>query len=338
MTTPLRWEQLGLAIGHATDRDGATGCTVLRGVSRAFRCAAVRIGQATATRELETCAPDHLVDRTDAIVLTGGSAYGLDAAAGVMQWMEERRRGFDVGSGVVPIVPAVSLFDLAPLGRFDARPTAQMAYAACDAATARDIAEGSVGAGTGAMVGRGGALVNATPMKGGVGLGEAIDVNNPDRFCCAIAAVNAFGDVRDAAGTIIAGARDAQGQYVDVARQFDALQIDALQHGNGSTAFASALPSSRTNTTLACVAVSVPLSKSALQRVAERALQAMRARITPCGTRYDGDVLFAVAPLPDEQPFDAAHGQRDEALVDALGGVAAEALAMAIERAVRTAT
>lgn len=338
MTIPSRWEQLGLAIGHATDRDGATGCTVLRGVSHAFRCAAVRIGHATATRELETCAPDHLVDRTDAIVLTGGSAYGLDAAAGVMQWMEERARGFDVGAGVVPIVPAVSLFDLAPLGRFDARPTAEMAYAACNEATTRDIAEGSVGAGTGAMVGRGGAMMNAMPMKGGIGLGEAAAVDDPSRFCCAIAAVNAFGDVRDSTGTIIAGARDAQGQYVDVARQFDVLQFDAVQPAAGNTAFASALPSSRTNTTLACVAVSVPLDKAALHQVAEWALHAMRARITPCGTRYDGDVLFAVAPLPDEREPDGAHGRSDAPLLEMLGRVAADALAMAIERAVRTAT
>lgn len=338
MTTPSHWEQLGLAIGHATDRDGATGCTVLRGESRAFRCAAVRIGQATATRELETCAPDHLVDRTDAIVFTGGSAYGLDATAGVMQWMEERQRGFHVGAGVVPIVPAVSLFDLTPLGRFDARPTAQMAYAACNDAASRDIAEGSVGAGTGAMVGRGGALVDAMPMKGGVGLGEAAAVHDPGRFCCAIAVVNAFGDVRDATGTIIAGARDAAGQYVDVARQLDALQADALQHADGRAAFASALPSSRTNTTLASVAVSVPLDKAALQQVAERALHAMRARITPCGTRYDGDVLFAVAPLPPETAAPVSGASYPEGLLDELGRAATEALAMAIERAVRTAT
>jgi L-aminopeptidase/D-esterase-like protein len=329
MTTQSLWEQLGFAIGHATDLEGATGCTVLRGISGPFRCAAVRIGHATASRELETCAPDHLVDRTDAIVFTGGSAYGLDATAGVMQWMEERQRGFAVGAGVVPIVPAVSLFDLAPLGRFDARPTAHMAYAACDGAVTHHIAEGSVGAGTGAMVGRGGALVHAAPMKGGVGLGDAVSANTPALFSVAIAAVNAFGDVRDAAGAIIAGARGADGQFVDVAHH-----VAAMTNAEGSDAFGAPPPSMRTNTTLACVAVSVPLNKIELQRLAEQAVHAMRARITPCGTRYDGDVLFAIAPLPDE----GADGTPTPAAYHAmLAQLATDALATAIERAVRTA-
>src|SRR5689334_4182997 len=102
----------GLALGHATDADGATGLTVIRGVDAPFRAAAALVGRASGTRELAVASPDHLVDRVDAILLTGGSAYGLDAAAGVMRWMEERGRGFPVGAGVVPIVPAAVLFDL----------------------------------------------------------------------------------------------------------------------------------------------------------------------------------------------------------------------------------
>ena len=117
---------LGLAVGHATDHAGATGLTIVRGVDRAFRCAAAVIGRATGTRELHAASPFHLVDRVDAVMLTGGSAYGLDAAAGAMRWMEERGRGHPVNGGVVPIIPAAVIFDLVPLGSFtraaDARP------------------------------------------------------------------------------------------------------------------------------------------------------------------------------------------------------------------------
>src|SRR5688572_32030758 len=113
-----------------------------------MRGAACVFGRATGTRELEALEPTHQSGRVDAILLTGGSAYGLDAAAGVMRWMEERGLGFPVGTGVVPIVPAAVVFDLEPLGRFDARPTPQMAWEACDRATTTGIEEGSVGAGT----------------------------------------------------------------------------------------------------------------------------------------------------------------------------------------------
>src|SRR5215210_173616 len=145
----------GLLVGHATDAEGATGCTVIRGERGPFRCGVAVVGRATGTRELALLEPAHLVDRVDAILLTGGSAYGLDAAGGVMRWMEERGRGFPVGVGVVPIVPAAVVFDLAPLGRFDARPTAAMAYAACESARTAPVEEGSVGAGTGVTVGKG---------------------------------------------------------------------------------------------------------------------------------------------------------------------------------------
>ena len=120
---------LGIAVGHASDPEGATGLTIVRGVDRAFRCAAAVIGRATGTRELHAASPFHLVDRVDAVVLTGGSAYGLDATAGAMRWMEERGRGHPVRGGVVPIIPAAVIFDLVPLGSFGARPTAAMAYA-----------------------------------------------------------------------------------------------------------------------------------------------------------------------------------------------------------------
>ena len=161
----------GIAVGHATDEAGATGLTVVRGVDAPLRASAHVVGRATGTRELALLDPRAGNDRIDAILLTGGSAYGLDAAAGVMRWMEERGRGFPIAGGVVPIVPAAVVFDLAPLGRFDARPTADMAYRACGAAATHGIEEGSVGAGTGCTVGK--ALGPARAMKGGVGVGTA---------------------------------------------------------------------------------------------------------------------------------------------------------------------
>jgi L-aminopeptidase/D-esterase-like protein len=203
---------LGIAVGHATDADGATGLTVIRGIDAPLRAGAAVFGRATGSRELHTITTDHLVDRIDAVLLTGGSAYGLDAAAGVMRWMEERGRGFAVPGGVVPIVPAAVIFDLAPLGRFDARPSAAMAYEACDRAAAVDIEEGSVGAGTGATVGK--IAGPARAMKGG--LGCAVEKNTRARVA-AIAVVNALGDVRATDGAIIAGARGDDG-FLDATR------------------------------------------------------------------------------------------------------------------------
>lgn len=300
----------GLVVGHATDVAGATGCTVVRGEGRPFRCAAHVLGRATGTRELALLDPAHMVDRVDAILLAGGSAYGLDAAAGVMRWMEEHERGFAVGAGVVPIVPAAVVFDLAPLGRFDARPTPQMGYDACALAAAAP-AEGSVGAGTGASVGK--AAGPAGAMKGGVGTGAA---DAGDVVVRALAVVNALGDVRDATGRIVAGARTADGGWLDSAafmargggepRRFD----DVAGH----------------NTTLCVVSTNIALDRVALGSVARAASAALYRRITPVGTSFDGDVIFATAPTASEVAAPAAQ-------VEAL---AVEALEMAIERAVRT--
>jgi L-aminopeptidase/D-esterase-like protein len=314
------WSALGFVIGHATDRDGATGCTVVMGRDRPFRCAATVVGRASATRELATCAPEHLVDRTDAVLLTGGSAYGLDAAAGVMRFLEEQGRGFAVGGGVVPIVPAASIFDLAPLGRFDARPTPELARAACVAAQreATVIAEGSVGAGTGALVGK--ARGTAHAMKGGVGSAIA---RGAAGVACALVVVNAFGDVRDASGRIIAGARDDGGAFIDA----EAL----MRGGQGVARFAAA---GREHTTLAFVAVDAPLGKLALAQLAQAATSALHRHITPVATAFDGDVVFAAAPLP---AADAPSVAPDPVQCAALEALAVHALAAAIERGVRTA-
>ncbi len=301
---------LGLAVGHATDHAGATGLTIVRGVDRAFRCSAAAIGRATGTRELHAASPFHLVDRVDAVMLTGGSAYGLDAAAGAMRWMEERQRGHPVIGGVVPIIPAAVIFDLVPLGSFTARPTPAMAYDACDGATSSGIAEGSVGAGTGATVGRAGGLAGA--MKGGVGIAVA---QGGDVTAGAVAVVNSLGDVRDARGWIIAGARGPDGRFLDAAT--------LIAQGTVRRKFNDA---ALQNTTIAVVATSACLTRVELSQLAQASAAALFRRITPTGTSFDGDVIFAVCPLDGP----SAPPPQVEVL-------AVTALENAVERAVRLA-
>jgi L-aminopeptidase/D-esterase-like protein len=301
----------GLVVGHATDVAGATGCTVIRGDRGPFRCGVAVVGRATGTRELALLEPSHLVDRVDAILLAGGSAYGLDAGAGVMRWMEERARGFDVGAGVVPIVPAAVLFDLTPLGRFDARPTPEMAYEACERATA-EPAEGAIGAGTGATVGK--VAGPARAMKGGIGCGAASAGPLEVR---ALAAVNAVGDVRDENGRIVAGARAADGSWLDGAATLarGSVHDDRFRDLTGRS------------TTLCVVATNAALDRAALTALARAASAALYRRITPVATQFDGDVIFATAPTSNG--VDASIPQ-----VEAL---AVRALETAIERSVRTA-
>jgi L-aminopeptidase/D-esterase-like protein len=301
---------LGLAVGHATDQVGATGLTIVRGVDRAFRCSAAVIGRATGTRELHVASPFHLVDRTDAVMLTGGSAYGLDAAAGAMRWMEERRRGHPVNGGVVPILPAAVIFDLVPLGSFSARPTPAMAYDACETATSSGIAEGSVGAGTGATVGKAAGIAGA--MKGGVGIAVA---QTGDVTAAAVAVVNALGDVRDARGGIIAGARGPDGRFLDGAM--------LIAQGTVRRKFSDA---ALQNTTIAVVATSACLTRIELSQLAQASAAALFRRITPTGTSFDGDVIFAVCPV--EGP---------SAPTLQVEGLAVTALETAVERGVRLA-
>lgn len=312
---------LGVAVGHATDREGATGVTVIRGIDMPLRGGVAVFGRATGLREVHTLSPDHLVDRVDALMFTGGSAYGLDAAAGVMRWMEERGRGFAVPGGIVPIVPAAVIFDLGPLGRFDARPTPAMAYDACDRAAPTKIEEGSVGAGTGATVGK--ISGPAQAMKGGIGV--ALE-SNGEWQVGALAVVNALGDVRDGAGRIIAGARSPQpgaGKFVDAehvlatASTRPVLRVDAPGVSAG------------TNTTLCAVITDVPLGKVELAQLARAAGAALYRRITPAGTTVDGDVVFALGKASAPIALGAA-----ATIVEA---IAVAALERAIERAVRTA-
>lgn len=316
MSTPADLTALNVAVGHASDEAGATGLTVIRGTNYPLRAGVARFGRATGSRELPTASPDHLVDgRVDAILLTGGSAYGLDATAGVMDWMEDNGRGFPVGPGVVPIVPAAVVFDLFPLGRFDARPTRKMAFMACESASA-SVAEGSVGVGTGVTVGK--VLGNSHCMKGGFGC-AVVESTEYEELCVgAFAVVNAFGDVRDANGQIIAGARNADGTFADTARVMQGKTRPAAQ-------FEEAV---MRNTTLVVVACSTPLTSVELQALAHASGAGLFRRITPVGTSFDGDVMFAVSP---------AQGGRSRAQPMVIEALAVEAVEQAIERAVRLA-
>jgi len=302
---------LGLAVGHATDEAGGTGATIIRGIDRGFRGSAATIGRATGTREMHPLTPGHVVESVDAILLTGGSAYGLDAAAGAMRWLEEQGRGHPVGVGVVPIVPAAVIFDLAPCGRFDARPTPQMVYDACRDARPGPIAEGSVGAGTGATVGKGAGVERA--MKGGVGCAM---YESAGIVVGALAVVNALGDVRDASGTIIAGARDDDGGFLDISRRI----------ADGAATQRRIADLQGRNTTIALVATSALMSRVELQHLAAAAGAAIYRRITPSGTSFDGDVVFSAGPL-EGRP----------AAVPQVEALAVRMLEEAIERAVRLA-
>ncbi len=266
----------GVLVGHATDEPGGTGCTVVLAPRDGMPCTAFVRGRATGSRELDTCRPESLAGRVDAILLAGGSAHGLAAADGVARWLTAQGRGYPVGPGTVPIVPAAVVFDLAPCGRFDARPDAALGEAAC-AAAGRDVAEGSVGAGTGATVGK--ALGPGRAMKGGVGTWS---VRVGDLVVGALAVVNCFGDVTDATGRIIAGARAADGSFADCAAYL----------AQGGTPF-GALFRGAHQTTLVVVATNAALDRLALGGVARAAADGLARRIVPVGTAFDGDILFA---------------------------------------------
>jgi L-aminopeptidase/D-esterase-like protein len=273
--TPSITDVPGILVGHATDAAGATGCTVVLAPAGGMPCTAFVRGRATGSRELDACRPESLAGRVDAVVLTGGSAFGLAAADGVMRWLEARGRGFRVGSGVVPIVPAAVVFDLLPCGWFDARPTAETGATCCDAAGA-SVAEGSVGAGTGATVGK--VLGLEWAMKGGVGSWSA---REGDLVVGALAVVNAFGDVLDASGRVLAGARRAGGGFAGSAEH---LARGGLPGGALRAAH---------HTTLVVVATNAGLDRLALGGVARAGADALARRIVPSGTAVDGDVVFS---------------------------------------------
>jgi len=306
----------GITVGHWTDLRTATGCTVVLAPAGGMRAACAVRGRATGTREIDALDPRHLVGHIDAVLLTGGSAYGLGAADGVMRWLKER--GFPVGpAGVVPIVPTAVIFDfdLAPGSKADRWPTAEDAYRAC-AAASTEIPAGSVGAGTGATVGK--ALGPGGAMKGGVGTWAT---RAGDVVVGALVVVNAVGNVLDGSGRILAGARGADGKLVDALAYLaqGGAPFGALSRSTGGAGAGR-------NTTLAVVATNAQLDRVALQSLAHAAGDALARRIVPYGTAFDGDVVFAVST--------AAVTAATQLQVEAL---AALAVPEAVERAVRLA-
>lgn len=303
----------GIVVGHATDEAGATGLTVVRGIDAPLRGSCCVFGRATGTRELETLRPGHLVNRVDALVLAGGSAYGLAAVDGAMRWLEERRRGFPVTGGVVPIVPAAVIFDLVPLGRFDARPTAEMAYRATEEASASEIPEGCVGVGTGATVGK--VAGPRFAMKSGVGCSVESGASGS---VAALVCVNALGDVLDGSGAILAGARRG-GSFLDTR---------AAVVGTSSPVHHLGRPAGQ-NTTLAVLATDAPLSQFEHAQLARAAGAALFRRIAPAGTAFDGDVVFSLGRIAGDR--DSAVSLEQQLSLEIL---AVRALERAIERSV----
>lgn len=292
----------GIRVGHATDRRGATGCTVVLCPDGA-RCAVDVRGGAPGTRETDLLGPGRLVQEVHAICLAGGSAFGLAAADGVMRWLEERGIGFDTGVARVPIVPAAILFDLA-VGDPRARPDAAMGYAACEAASPGPVAEGSVGAGTGAVVGS--ILGPAGARKGGVGTASLRTAGG--WTVAALVVLNCYGGVRDpSTGRWLVGPPPAAGSAEPVG-----------------------WPGAGTNTTLVVVATDAPLDRDRLYRIAQLAQAGLARVVAPVHTLLDGDIAFALAT-------GRRAGEPGPAELLALGDAAAELVARAALRAVREA-
>jgi L-aminopeptidase/D-esterase-like protein len=262
----------GITVGHSTIEAHGTGCTVVLGPETGMRAAVCLRGRATGTRELDVMDPRHVVERIDAILLTGGSALGLGVADGVMRWMRERGRGLPIGPvGTIPIVPSAVIFDLGNAGKPPGWPSPDDAYRACDNATA-DFAEGRVGVGRGATCGKAAGIENMIPAGLGSWAAQFGDV-----IVSALVVVNALGDVRNARGEIIAG------------------RVDSLRYlAEGGAPLGDPARLNR-NTTLAVIATNADLDRVQLQALAQSGSDALARRITPYGTLFDGDVIFAVS-------------------------------------------
>ncbi len=292
-------------IGHWTDSERRTGCTAILAGADCTGAADVR-GGAPGTRETQLFTPGNLVSRIDAVVFCGGSAFGLAAAGGVVRYLREKGVGYAVGPSIVPIVPAAVLFDLG-VGDPQAFPDEADGYAAAESASPQLPAEGPVGAGTGATVGKLFGLERSSP--GGVGFAA---VRIPDGEVAALAAVNAFGDVVAQDGSVIAGARAPDGTW---ARSADRLIRGDLRES----------PLSGANTTLVCVMTDISFDPNALRRIAIEAHDGIARAVLPVHTLVDGDAVFAMAP----------EGPAPDLLTRLrVGAAAAEATAQAIRRAV----
>lgn len=296
----------GLRVGHVHDAAAQTGCTVILAPDGCVGGVDV-CGGAPGTRETDLLDPTATVSVVHAIALCGGSAFGLAAATGVMQWLAERGIGFPTAARPVPIVPAAVIYDLA-VGRPEF-PDAAMGYAAC-AAAAASFGEGRVGAGIGATVGKLAGV--AAAMPGGVGTWSEILADGT--VVAALAVTNAVGDVVDAAGRILAGARGPDGAFVDSMLLLRSPQVQA--------GFAALLGQ---NTTLAVVATNARLTKAETTKLAQMAHDGLARSIRPCHTPLDGDTVFALAT-----------GSRPLVHLAVLGSIAADVLSRAVERSVRS--
>ncbi len=303
----------GLEVGHFTDARRPTGCSVV--IAREGAVAGVDVrGAAPGTRETDLLQPGNLVDKVHAVLLSGGSAWGLDAASGVMRWLEDNNIGLKTGYGLVPIVPAAVVFDLG-VGDARIRPDAQAGYQACVAASRQPSAQGNVGAGAGALVGKLFGIARA--MKGGVG---SASLTVDGITVAALVVCNAMGDVFDPAnGQLLAGARTADGQSLLNAR--DALLAGQLSGDQPHTLMAG------TNTTIGVVATDAVLTKPQAQRLAQVAHDGLARSINPVHTQLDGDTLFALGT--------GHSGKTANPLL--LATLAAEVTARAVVNAVRAA-
>jgi len=297
----------GIRVGHLSDFDAVTGCTAILCEAGAVGGVDIR-GSASGTQEVDTLSPGHVTDQVHGILLAGGSAFGLEAAAGVRRYLAGRKVGYPFGGQHIPIVPGAILFDLA-IGKGNVHPNAAMGEAAATAATADAVKEGCVGAGTGATVGK---LYGPTrAMKGGIG---SYTVSLPGGILVsALVAVNALGDVRDpATAKIVAGARTSAS-----GRDF----IDSEAEMRKGVTIGGA----RANTTLAVVATNARLNKVQANKLAQFASLGMARTLYPVNTMVDGDIAFALS---------LGALQAD---INNLGVAAAEAVAQSILRAVRLA-
>jgi L-aminopeptidase/D-esterase-like protein len=298
----------GLKLGHHTLTKRPTGCTVLLFEEGATAGVDVR-GSAPGTRETDLLDPINYVQQVQAVLLSGGSAYGLSAATGVMRYLEENNLGFKIGKGVVPIVPAAILMDLG-VGDFSIRPDEEAGYLACKAAKTEASGEGNIGAGAGATVGKMFGMEYA--MKGGLGT-ASYKVPGTEVVVGAIVAVNAVGDVyAPCSQQILAGARNEDG------KGFRSI-MDSIMLGR------NVLKSGGANTTIGAIATNVPFNKAELKKIAGMAHDGFARTINPIHTMWDGDTIFALS---------TGKATGVEADVTAIGAIAATVMAQAVARAV----
>lgn len=307
----------GIKVGHHTLTERPTGCTVILADGSGAVGGVSQRGGAPGTRETDLLDPLNMIDKVNAVVLSGGSAYGIDAAQGVVRYLEERNIGWPVGqNGVVPIVPAAILMDLGFGGSPKIRPTADCGYQAAMAASSGSVGEGNIGAGTGATVGK---MGRGRSMKGGLG-SAAVALPN-GLVVGAIVAVNAVGDIIDPSnGKVVAGVRTEDGKGLADVRTL-------LRSGALLGRARASQPSPGANTTIGLVATNAKLSKADVSRVALMADDGFARAITPSHTTGDGDTVFALA----------TGSFTDEVPLNVIGALAADVMAEAIVRAVSKA-